>query len=180
MSFTLETKRLLLRPYKLRDAAHLFLLNSDDEVMRYTGKDPFENVAQAEKIIRYELENTDSQWLKYGMGRLACIDRDNGAFVGFCGIKTHESTKLIDLGYRFMRPLWGNGYATEACNAVLQHAFNQLGIDQIVAHIHEYNTGSQRVAQKLGFSLDHRFLWEGKLSGRYYKLTDDAYQNQKN
>ncbi|BAO55183.1 GNAT family N-acetyltransferase [Nonlabens marinus] len=176
----LETERLLLRPYSIQNAAALYQLNNDTEVMKYTGDVGYASIADAEKYIKDYLLNPLGQLLKYNMGRLAVLDKDTGEFLGFCGIKTHETSQITDIGYRFMREHWGKGYATEASEKVLEFGFEHHQKEQIIAHVHEHNYGSQRVAEKLGFHLDHRFLWDGLLPGRYYKLTRDAYYHQRN
>ncbi|WP_194850255.1 GNAT family N-acetyltransferase [Nonlabens antarcticus] len=173
----LATERLILRPYNLSDAPSLFAMNTDAEVLQYTGDTGFENLKDAQEYIADYVSNPDGQIKKYKMGRLACIDKTNGEFLGFCGLKTDEDTGITDLGYRFLRKHWGKGYATESCIAVLEFGFKTHLKDQIVAHVHEYNYGSQRVVEKLGFTLEHRFLWDGELPGRYYKIRKDAYNN---
>jgi len=177
MKIQLETERLLLRHYDIKDAPNLFAMNTDAEVLKYTGETPLKSLAAAEDYIADYVSNPEGQVQKYRMGRLACIDKTSNEFVGFCGIKTHEETQITDIGYRFLRQYWGKGYATEACEKVLEFAFESHEKKQVIAHVHEYNFGSQRVAEKLGFTLEHRFLWDGELPGRYYKLTRDAYYN---
>lgn len=172
-----ETSRLLLRPYAIEDAARLFEMNNDLEVLKYTGDAPFESIEATQEYITDYTSNPNNQLLKYEMGRMAVIEKKSAQFVGFCGIKTHESSQITDIGYRFLRDQWGKGYATEACKEILKFAFDTHHKQQIVAHVHELNIGSQKVAEKLNFKLDHRFLWDGVLSGRYYKLTKDAYYN---
>ena len=176
----LETERLLLRPYKIEDAVGLFELNNDLEVMKYTGDVGFNSIADAEQYITDCISNPTGQLLKYNMGRLVVLDKRTQEFLGFCGIKTQDASQITDIGYRFKKKHWGKGYATEASEKVLEHGFEHHEKNQIIAHVHEYNYGSQRVAEKLGFHLDHRFLWDGLLPGRYYKLTRDAYYDQRN
>jgi len=175
MKIHLETERLTLRPFEMADAPFLHEMNSDGEVLKYTGDTASKSNADAAIYITDYISNPEGQHLKYNMGRLAVIDKSSHEFIGFCGIKTHEASQITDIGYRFMKRHWGKGYATEACAAVLEFAFKNHQKQQIIAHVHEYNTGSQSVAEKLGFTLDHRFLWDGELPGRYYKLTRDAY-----
>ena len=176
----IETERLMLRPFEVVDAPSLHIMNSDLEVLKYTGDTASKSIADAEDYVMDYITNPEGQHLKYQMGRLAVIDKTNNEFLGFCGIKTHEASQITDIGYRFMRKHWGKGYATEASLAALKLGFETHQKNQIIAHVHEYNYGSQRVAEKLGFTLDHRFLWDGELPGRYYKLTRDAYYNQRN
>ncbi len=177
MKIELESNRLLLRPFEQVDAPNLFEMNSDKEVLKYTGDTALSSLVAAQQYIDDYVNNPQGQIKKYHMGRLACIDKYSGEFVGFCGIKKHDPTQIIDIGYRFMRKHWGKGYATEACKPVLRFAFEIHNLSQVIAHVHEHNIGSQRVAIKLGFDLAHRFLWDGVLPGRYYKLTKDAYYN---
>jgi len=177
ISLHLETERLLLRPYELKDAQRLFEMNTDAEVLKYTDDTAFESITATKAYIKDYIENPEGQIKKYKMGRLAVIEKSTEEFVGFCGIKTHEASQITDIGYRFLRSKWGKGFATEACNEVLKFAFETHQKEQIIAHVHEQNIGSQKVAEKLGFQIDHRFLWDGLLPGRYYKLTRDAYYN---
>lgn len=177
MNLRFETDRLLLRPFELNDAALFYQMNADEEVMRYTGDVPFDSIKATEEFITDYSDNPAGQIQKYQMGRLAVVEKISNEFIGFCGIKTHEATLIVDIGYRLLRSHWGKGYATEACHEMLKFGFESHKKEQIIAHVHEQNIGSQRVAEKLGFSLDHRFLWDGILPGRYYKLTRDAYNH---
>ncbi|SCY40456.1 Protein N-acetyltransferase, RimJ/RimL family [Nonlabens sp. Hel1_33_55] len=177
MNLHFETDRLFLRPFELSDAALFYQMNADEEVMRYTGDIPFNSIKAAEEFITDYIDNPGGQIQKYQMGRLAVIEKSSNEFLGFCGIKTHEATQITDIGYRLLRSHWGKGNATEACQEMLKFAFESHNKNQIIAHVHEQNIGSQRVAEKLGFSMDHRFLWDGILPGRYYKLTRDAYNH---
>ncbi len=55
----------------------------------------------------------------------------------------------MELGYRYVRRHWGNGYATEAGRAMLRRGFEELGLPQIVAIVRPENTASDRVLNKL-------------------------------
>jgi RimJ/RimL family protein N-acetyltransferase len=54
------------------------------------------------------------------------------------------------LGYWIGVPYWGNGYATEAGRAVLDHGFGELGLNRVYAHCFARNPASRRVLEKLG------------------------------
>src|SRR5437016_1899286 len=111
--FMLETERLIMRNWTLNDVDHLFELNSDPEVVKYTGNDSFKN---KEEVL--ELISTYDQYKKYKMGRWMVELKDNKEYLGWCGLKFIHSDD-IDLGYRFNRKHWGKGYATESSKAVL-------------------------------------------------------------
>ena len=93
-----ETDRLYLREMTPADAQSAYALNLDPEVVQYTGDVAFESVEAAEKfLINYD------HYKKYGFGRWAVIQKSNGEFLGWCGLKYHEDTKEFDLGYRFFK-----------------------------------------------------------------------------
>ncbi|AZQ42862.1 GNAT family N-acetyltransferase [Nonlabens ponticola] len=180
MNLAYETDRLLMRPYKLNDAPFLFEMNNDAEVMKYTGDVSFDNLLDAEEYLTDYTENPKGQVKKYGMGRFAAIEKNTGDFIGISGVKIHEASQICDLGYRLLKRHWGKGFATEMAAASLKFGFEICKQQEIVAHVHEYNLGSQRVVDKLGFTLAHRFLWDGQLPGRYYTMTREQYDNQRN
>ncbi|MBI3518632.1 MAG: GNAT family N-acetyltransferase, partial [Bacteroidetes bacterium] len=101
----IETPRLLLREKVVEDAPFFFDLNSDPLVTKYTGDPPFENVQEAENIVRYVI----NQYQKNGYGRWAVIEKDTGELLGWCGLKYHDDTQETDIGYRFMQKYWGKG-----------------------------------------------------------------------
>ncbi|GAB0120158.1 N-acetyltransferase [Acidisoma sp. 7E03] len=57
----------------------------------------------------------------------------------------------VEIGWRLVRSAWGRGFATEAVEPVLQHAFQTVGLTRVVADIDPHNGASVRVATKLGF-----------------------------
>ena len=148
MSFLLQTPRLYLREMTIEDADNAFLLNSDPEVIRYTGDDAFVSMEQT----RTFLANYDA-YTRYGMGRWAVLVRDTNEWLGWCGLKYHPDTEEVDLGYRLLQAAWGKGYATEAARACLDYGFEVLGLPRIYAEAAEENIASTRVMQKLGMTL---------------------------
>lgn len=175
MILKLETERLYLRPFKKEDAPFLYELNSDEEVMRYTGDFAFKDLEAAKKFAMDYVSNSQGQFALYKMGRIAVIRKEDNAFLGWSGLKKNVNNGYVDIGYRFMKKYWKKGYATESGLEVLRHAFHDHKIEYLVAHVHELNYGSQIVAQKLGMQLDHRFLWDDREPARFYKITASDY-----
>ncbi|MEM7427659.1 MAG: GNAT family N-acetyltransferase [Pseudomonadota bacterium] len=56
----------------------------------------------------------------------------------------------IEVGYLLRRSAWGQGYATEACRRMLQFAFDETPLEEVVATTHDDNLASQRVLIKSG------------------------------
>jgi RimJ/RimL family protein N-acetyltransferase len=147
-SLMLETDRLFLRPQTYDDIPNLIVLNSDPEVVRYTGEGALANAQEAR--VQFE-ERIMTQWQKYKMGRFSVALKD-GTFLGWCGLKYHLETDEVDLGYRFMKKFWGKGYATEASRASLIYGFETLKIERIIAKAMPDNKNSIKVLLKLGMT----------------------------
>ena len=100
--------------------------------------------------------------------------RREPGFLGWCGLFPLEDFGLIELGYRYVRAAWGQGVATEAAVAVLDHGFLALGLDPIVAVTHPDNLASRRVLEKLGFGHEGRARYYGS-EVAFYRLTRIDY-----
>jgi [ribosomal protein S5]-alanine N-acetyltransferase len=130
------------------DAIHIFELNSDPEVVKYTGDLPSHDFADAQRILQ---ETVIPQFHHYKMGRFAVLTKDN-KFLGWCGLKYFPDTKDVDIGFRFHKKFWGNGYAVEASKAILKYGFEDLNLKKILARSMPQNLASIKVLQKLGMT----------------------------
>jgi RimJ/RimL family protein N-acetyltransferase len=133
-----------MRPAHISDAQKIFELNSDPEVIKYTGDHCFFHDAHAlicEKMI--------PQFIQFKMSRFMVFLKD-GTFIGWCGLKYHPETNEVDLGYRFMQKYWGQGYALETSHSILRYGFITLNQKKIMAKVMPGNTRSIKVVQKLG------------------------------
>jgi len=146
--FILQTPRLLLRRKVLEDAPFLLELNSDPEVIKYTGDGAFKNLEEAEGIVRYVI----SQYEKNGYGRWLVSLKETDEPIGWCGLKYHDDSGDTDLGYRFLQKHWGKGYATEAGRACLDYGFGPLGLKRIIGRTATDNLASIQVLKKLGMT----------------------------
>ncbi len=144
----LETTRLILRPAIIEDAHNLYILNSDPEVVRYTGDESISNTIDAQKLIR---ERMFTQFNLYKMGRFTVLLKD-GTYLGWCGLKYFPETNEVDLGYRFAKKYWGMGFATESSLVCMQYGFETLDLKRIIAKAMPANVGSIKVLQKLGMT----------------------------
>lgn len=143
-----QTDRLILRLQTYEDAQSMVELNSDPEVVRYTGDGPLKNVAQARTLLE---ERIFPQWQKYKMGRFTVTLKDK-TYLGWCGLRFFPETNEVDLGYRFKKKFWGQGYATESSRAVLTYGFETLKLDRIIAKAMPDHKDSIKVMQKLGMT----------------------------
>ena len=169
----LETPRLLLREFLLSDAEDMYALNSNWEVIQYTGDTSFESLEAAREFLR----NYDP-YSKTGMGRWLVIRKSDKACLGWCGLKWHEGD-WIDLGYRFFQEYWNQGYATESSQYCLDYGFNELNLKEIFATVMPENIGSVRVLEKLGFQFIKEIEEELMGSSLYYGLKKQDWESRK-
>jgi RimJ/RimL family protein N-acetyltransferase len=70
----------------------------------------------------------------------------------------------IEIGYRMRPDYWNQGLTTEAALAVRDHAFRDLKLPRVISLIHPENIASQRVAEKIGMSLEKQTIYRGFLT----------------
>ena len=157
MAPVITTKRFYLQQFSPTDAGTMFRLNSDPEVMRYTGDVPFTSVAEAAAF----LENY-SAYKNFGYGRWMIFSNIDNEPYGWCGLKLDPEINQVDLGFRLFRKYWNNGVATETGKACLDYAFNNLKLSRVVGRAHSDNKASIRVLQKLGMQYEEDFIWRGQ------------------
>ena len=152
----IETDRTILRKLSPTDARDFYNLNLDKEVLKYTGDKAFERVEEATDFL-----TTYDQYQKYGVGRLAVIDKATMAFIGWCGLKYSLEKKEYDIGFRFHRKYWNKGYATETAKRCIEFGFDVLGIEKIVGRAMKENTASIKVLEKIGMTFKTTFDFDG-------------------
>ena len=168
MKIILETERLYLREFIDSDGFHFYHLNCDMDVIRYTGNKPFKSLDEANKFI-----HNYSDYKRNGYGRWAVCLKEKNDFLGWCGLKFDEEKNEIDLGYRFYKKHWGNGYATESAKACVNYGFSNLNMKEIVGRAYIENNASIKVLKKCNFKFKKQFLYDGKPAALYI-LKNDA------
>ena len=145
----LETERLRLRLFTLADVQIMFELNSDPEIIKYAEATPARDLQEARQRLE---QGPLADYENYGYGRFAVELKETGKVIGFCGIKYLPEIDLPEVGYRYLKEYWGRGIGTEAARVCVHFARDDLKIKKLIALIVPENTGSIRVAEKLGMS----------------------------
>ncbi|MEV6279287.1 GNAT family N-acetyltransferase [Nocardia sp. NPDC051832] len=178
MATYLETDRMVLRHFTENDAELLIELDSDPVVMRYlSGGAP----TPAEQIRHETIPRLLSQYQKWdnAFGTFAAQGRTSGEFLGWFILRPRADGPLneVELGYRFRKSAWGNGYATEGSIALLRKAFTEYQARLVWAETLVVNRGSRHVMEKLGMTHVRTFpaeppLFEGAEHGEVrYEIT---------
>lgn len=154
MSVRLETERLVVRPLTEADAEPLAEINADPDVMRYIGDGRPRTFEQTRERVGKAVRH----WEETGWGAFAVDLAETGELIGFAALAVPEFLPeilpVVEVGWRFSRVHWGNGYAPEAARAAIGYAFDEVGLDRLVSCIHRDNAASMRVAEKLGMTLE--------------------------
>ncbi len=157
-----ETNRIEHRAFTLDDAEDFYRLNSHPIVMRYTGEPPLDSLEDARRaIINYQDFET------IGYGRWACVLKETSSVIGFCGLKYLPELDEVDVGFRFLPEYWGQGIATETCNACIEFGFNTLKLDRILGLVLTENAASIRVLEKCGLTRNGDIEFEGEHALKY-------------
>ncbi len=169
----LTTPRLLLRTFRREDLPLYAALNAHPEVARYLGgpltrEDSDEIAEWAQQCYQEE-----------GIGLLAVERREDGQFLGMCGLHHQEGyPDELEVGWRLAFDHWGHGYATEAATAWLDHAFDTLGAPRVISIADRPNVRSLAVMRRLGMSFDHEAeVWDNGVSFQavVYSITGDKW-----
>lgn len=145
----LETERLILRPFKIEDAADMYNnWASDPLVSRYVTWDTHESVEVTKKVIEMwisEYEDGKYNWL---------VElKDNHEPIGNISVVKDKEFKA-EIGYCYGSKYWGNGYATEALRKVIEYLILEKDYYIVEAKHIGGNPASGRVMQKAGMRKD--------------------------
>jgi len=156
----LETNRLLLRRQVIADLDALWALYCDPQITRYIPDAP-RSYAQAREELEWHMHGHPSN---PQLGLWATIHKDSGRFIGRCGLLpwTFEQRLEVEVAYTLERAYWGQGLASEAARAILQHGFEKLRLPRLICMIDPANSASRRVAEKIGMTFERKVDgWEG-------------------
>lgn len=178
MKIITETERLIIREIVSTDIDAMFELHSDSEVHRYLGNKTITNQEKITEIIGF----LKQQYIDFGVGRWAMIDKKTNEFIGWTGLEfvtkeTNNHKNFYDLGYRLLKRFWGQGFATESAFASVDYAFNKLNATEIYAMADTQNEGSIKILKKVGLKFIETFDLEG-IKHNWYKLERSEYEKQ--
>ena len=149
---TLETDRLLLRPWREEDAADLYEYAKDPAVGPAASWPPHTSVENSREIIRTVFSAPETY---------AVVLKATGQPVGCVGLlfEGNSDTPLeeheAEIGYWIGVPYWGQGLIPEAVRALQQRCFEELGCTRLWCAHKEGNQKSRRVMEKCGFRYHH-------------------------
>ena len=143
MKLTLETDRLILRPFELDDAESMFNnWASDEEVTKYLTWNTHKSIEETKSVLAFWV----NQYEKEERINFAIVYKENNELIGGIDVVGYlEGVPVI--GYNLSRKYWNKGIMTEACKRVIELLFS-LNHEKIIIEAMVENIGSNRVIQK--------------------------------
>lgn len=151
----IETTRMIIRNFVPTDANDLYEILGDDETMECC--EP-----------AYDFEKTKAFLTHFCIernGAVAAAQKENGKMIGYI-LFNGQGNGVYEMGWIFNRSFWGQGYAYEACEAVIDYAFEVLKLSKIFAETID-TVSSAHLMEKLGM----------KLEGIQHNQTEDIHGN---
>ena len=152
MSFRIESERLIIREWSESDFAPFLEIVNDPEVMRYIGPGLVWTQSQMEAFLGRQSESVE----RHGFCVGALESKADGQLLGHCGIQHLGTGGDVEVGWWLARRHWGQGFGTEAGQAALTFAFDELDLAQVLAIAHSENKASRRVMERLGMQFQRR------------------------
>ena len=172
---------MILRTWHDEDLQPMLAINQDPKVMEY-----FPSLQELEMTKNF-IAKVNAHFENHGYSLYATVRKDTNEFIGFIGLlmADFEShfTPATEIGWRLSSKHWGKGFATEGAKAVLDYAFRELKIPEIVSFTTAGNAQSIRVMQKIGLQhnesddFDHPKLDDESPLKRHvlYRLSREKY-----
>ena len=148
---TIGTRRLVLRPLRVSDAAAIFALFNDWDVVRYLSSPPWPYTRGDAEAFVHAVTNPADQTVE-----IVFAITLEGKLIGTIGLRQRAASNLQsgdgwNIGYWLGKRYWGHGYMTEALRALVTHVFTLTRSEEIYCGAFADNLGSLRVQQKVGF-----------------------------
>jgi [ribosomal protein S5]-alanine N-acetyltransferase len=134
----------------------MFEIMGDPETMRFWDWPPFSERDTVDEIVAAQIADMENGNSLYW----AVCREAGGPAIGCCDLSEidHHHARA-EVGFLFGRRHWGQGYAAEAMAAIMEYAFDGLGLQRLWARFHAGNEKSRALLERLGF------VYEGTLRG---------------
>lgn len=167
---TLETERLVLRPFKEDDSEAVHAYVSVVENIQYMVWGPNDE-SQTKAFISQAIAK--SKEMPCNNYQLAAVQKSSEKLIGACNLAI-LSGEEAEIGWILHRDYWKQGFATEMGNRLLKFGFKELGLHRIIGHCDSENYASYRVMERIGMRSEGCFL-EARPSN---KFSDKKYGDE--
>jgi [ribosomal protein S5]-alanine N-acetyltransferase len=150
----LESERLIFKSLGKMDAAGLFLIRSNEEVMKYMDTTALDSLKSAQTLISFfnnQFRNKTA--ITWGM----FVKAEKKLIGSFSFWKINKPHCRAEIGYSIRPDFWGNGFMTETFKTLIEFGFSQMGLHSIEANVNPQNNKSIRLLERIGFKKEACF-----------------------
>ncbi|MED3079659.1 GNAT family N-acetyltransferase [Bacillus wiedmannii] len=147
----LETERLVLRWFDIKDAPFILELVNDPAWIQFIGDKRIKNLEDAKKYI---LNGPVDMYNKMGFGLYLVERKEDLTPLGMCGLIKRDSLEDVDIGFAFLEKFRSKGYGFESASAVIDYGVQKLGLKRIVAITTIDNINSGKLLKKVGLQFE--------------------------
>lgn len=149
----IDTKRLILRPFKEKDFEETYSIYKNEEVCSYLLHEPW-NIQNARCEFQKKLNN-------HQLDRESRLDLAvviNQKVIGDVSVWFTEMKETVEIGYSFDVSAKGKGLAAEACRALVEWLFNEKKVHRIQATLDARNSRSAKLCERIGMRKEAHFI----------------------
>ncbi|MEJ9112126.1 GNAT family N-acetyltransferase [Bacillus paramobilis] len=147
----LETERLVLRWFDIKDAPFILELVNDPAWIQFIGDKRIKNLDDAKKYI---LNGPVDMYNKMGFGLYLVERKEDLTPLGMCGLIKRDTLEDVDIGFAFLEKFRSKGYGFESASAVIDYGVQKLGLKRIVAITTIDNINSGKLLEKIGLQFE--------------------------
>lgn len=153
------TRRLVLRPARMRDAQDMYEYSKDPQVALHVLWDAHRSIRETRAVVRQMIRDA-----RLGPPFSYVIElKDERRVIGTIGLMSYtKSNRSAEIGYSLSRAYWGRGIMTEALIGMLKFCFEELGLNRVEAQHEAGNPASGAVMRHAGMR------YEGTLRKRIF------------
>ena len=152
---TIESERILLRPFTLEDAEFIVELLNTEGWIRYIGD---RNIKTIEQARSYLLNGPMKSYETNGFGLSLVELKTDRIPVGMCGLLKRDYLDHPDIGFAFLPNYTGQGFASEIAKEVIRYGLRELQMEKIFAITLPENSSSIKLLEKIGFRREKNFI----------------------
>ena len=167
-----NTERLEIKELQAIDKKDFIELTTAEDITQLIpqSKPSLEKVeAMFHEFANYELAPLEKENVVWGIYK-----KNQDELIGLSALLTNDN-KEREIGYRFKKKYWGNGYGTEVTKQMITYCFDYLNVPKLTADVWIENTGSVKVLEKFFFPVKEFFNKQDHCMDRRYALKKEDW-----
>jgi [ribosomal protein S5]-alanine N-acetyltransferase len=159
MKYIIETERLFLRKFLLKDAVFTKKLVNQPSWIKNIGERNVKTIKDAENYIK---NGPIKSYKTNGYGFYLVAIKETNESIGLCGLIKRQTLENTDIGFAFLDHYTSKGFGYEAAKAIISYGFSNFDIEKIDAVVNPDNQKSIGLIKKLGLVFEKMILFDAE------------------